>query len=103
MVEQCTGFDTQLQRAVRLAERIEHLGHAHPGVVDVALELTEGLGPFDQRAIGIDDAITRIFPAHILVTDRRAGLIFLEPVAVAVAIIVDPVEAPFCGFEVPLQ
>ena len=103
LVEQCAGFRTQRLRAIRLAERIEHLGHAHPGIVDIALQLTEGLWPFDQRAVGIDNAITRILPAHVLVTNRGAGLVLLESVAVAVAIIVDPGEAPFCRLEMPLQ
>ena len=48
MGEQRSGFRTQLLRAVRFAERIEHLGHAHPGIVDIALKLTESHWPFDQ-------------------------------------------------------
>ena len=50
-------FGAQRLRAVRLAESIEHLGHAHPCTVDIALKLTERLWAFDQRAVGIDDGI----------------------------------------------
>ena len=46
-VEQRTGLRAQRLRAVRLAERIEHLGHTDPGIVDITLQFTERLWPFD--------------------------------------------------------
>src|SRR6266404_3212572 len=51
----------------------------------------------------MDDGIPRILPAHILVADRRARLVLLETVAVAITIFVNPGEAPFCSLEMTLQ
>src|SRR5262249_48111897 len=81
----------------------ENLRHASPGVVNVTLKLAERLGTLYQRAIRIHDRIARILPAHVLVASRRARLVFLESVAVAVAVFVDPGEASFRRPQMPLQ
>src|SRR6516164_6389360 len=88
--KEITRLRAQFPRAVRFAERVENLGHADPGAVDIALELTERLRPFDERTVGIHDGIARILPAHVLVTDRRARLVLLKPIAIAIAVVVDP-------------
>ncbi len=92
LLEQRRGLLAQARGAIGLAQRIEHLGHADPGVVDIALQFAQRLGSAHRRPVGIDHGIAGIFPGHVLIADRRAGLVLLEHVAVAVAVVVDPVE-----------
>src|SRR5262245_50330448 len=85
-------FRPQLRRARRLAERVEDLRHAHPRIEDIALQLAERLRLRDGTAVGIDDRVPGVFPAHVLVALRGARPVLLKPVAVEVAVAVDPVE-----------
>src|SRR6516162_2299784 len=101
--EQSGSLGAQFSRPIGLAERIEDLRHANPSVVNVTLKLAERLGSLYQRAIGIHDRIARILPAHVLVASRRASLIFLESVPVAVAVFVNPGEAAFRRLQMLLQ
>ena len=102
-VKEAARLPAQLLRAPALAERIEHLGHPNPSVVDIALQLAEAFRPFDQRAIWIDHAIRGILPGHVLVADRRSRLVFLKTIAVAVAIVVYPRKASLRGIKMPLE
>ena len=45
--------------------------------------------------VRIHDRVARIFPAHILVTLRGAGFVFLESVAIEIAITINPVQATY--------
>ncbi len=56
-LEQRRGLAAQLAGALVVPTGLEDLGHAQPGVVDVALQLAEGLGPLDQRAVRIDQRL----------------------------------------------
>src|ERR1700757_209093 len=89
-LEQVGSLQSQLRGAIRLAKLIEYFGHAEPCVVDVSLQFAERLRPLYQRPVWINHAISGILPAHVLVTGRRTGLVLLEPVAVAVAVVLDP-------------
>ena len=102
-LEQSGSLGTQRLRAVRLSERLENLSHADPGTVDVALQLAQRLRPLHKRAIGIHDRIARILPGHVLVADWGARLVLLKPIAVAVAVFVDPGEASFRRRHMPFQ
>src|SRR5258706_11948031 len=44
----------------------------------------------NQGAIRIHDRIAGILPGHVLVANRGARLVFLESIAVAVPIFIDP-------------
>ena len=101
--EQCRGLCAQLAGAAGFAEHIEYLGHAQPGVVDVTLQFAQRFRSLHQRAVRIDDAVAGILPSHVLVADRRTGLIFLKSVAIAIAIMVDPGQASLGSLEMPLQ
>ena len=101
--EQSSGLGPQFRGTLGLAENIENLCHTEPSIVDVALKLAERLGPLYQRAIRIHDRIARILPAHVLVASRRACLIFLESVPVAVAVFIDPGETAFRRLQMLLQ
>src|SRR6516162_11305744 len=79
--EQRSSLPSQLLGSVRLAKRIEYFGHTQPGIIDIALQLAQRLRPPYQRPVRINHAVSRILPAHVLVTDRRAGLVFLESIA----------------------
>src|SRR5262249_23830441 len=46
--EKSGGFGTQFSRSLGLTECIEHLRHAYPGVVNIALQLAECLRPLYQ-------------------------------------------------------
>src|SRR6266446_8124560 len=94
-LEQGGGLRTQLLRTLRLAKRVEGFGHAEPSAVNVALKLTERLGSLHERAVGIHDGIAGILPTHVFIAGRRARLILLKSVAIAVAVFVDPGEAAF--------
>src|SRR5215471_13675726 len=102
-LKQRCGLRPQFSRALALAERLKYLGHTDPGIVDITLKLAQRLWPFDQRTIRIHDGVAGILPRHVLITDRRARLIFLEAVAVTVSVFVDPGQATFGGLKMPLQ
>src|SRR6516162_8363061 len=101
--EQRSGLLSQLLGSVRLAKCIEYFGHTQPGVVDVTLQLAESLWSLYQRPVRINHAVSGILPAHVLVTDRRAGLVFLETIAVAVAVVVDPGQTSLGGIKMTFQ
>src|SRR5438094_3318701 len=90
---QSTGLAAQRDRPLGLAERVEHLGHPEPRVEDVALELAQRLRRRHLAAVGVDDRVARIPPAHVLVALRRARPVLLEAVPVEVSRLVDPLEA----------
>ena len=46
--EQSGGFGTQFSGALGLTERIEHLRHAYPGIINISLKLAECLRPLYQ-------------------------------------------------------
>src|SRR5262249_38179369 len=85
--EQCRGLGPQLPSSAGIAQLFEYFRHAQPGVIDIALQLAERFWPPDQGPVGIDHAVSRILPAHVLIADRRAGLILLESVAITVAVL----------------
>ena len=89
--------------ALGAAEFVVDLRHAQPGVIDIALQFAHRLGPFHRRAVGVVHRIAGILPRHVLVADRRARLVFLEAVAVAIAPVVDPRQAALGRVEMPFQ
>ena len=93
----------QVRRAVAFAECVEHLGGADSSAVNIALELAECLRSLHQRAIRIDYAVAGILPSHVLITDRRSRLVFLEAITVAIAIFVNPQQAFLSGANMPLK
>src|SRR3954451_20063397 len=98
-VEPCEkndGLGTQLLCTLRLSERVKHLRHAEPSTVNITLQFAECLRSLNQRAVPIHDSIRGILPSHVFVANRRAGLILLKAIAVAVAVFVDPREATLC-------
>src|SRR5262249_2249572 len=84
----------QLAAVGRIVQDIEHLGHAQPGIVDIALQLAESLRLCDLSTVGIHDGVARVLPSHVLVALRRSSPVFLEPIAVDVSVPVDPLETP---------
>ena len=100
--ERC-GFPSQIRCTAEHAEFIEYFRHAQPGVIDIALQLAERLRSLDKRSVRINHTVSGILPAHILVADRRAGLIFLESIAVAITVIVYPGQASLRGLKMPIQ
>src|SRR4029453_10648663 len=80
VVEQRCCLRSQLLGTAVLAKLSEYFGHAPPGVVDVALQFAESLWPAYQRPVRVDHAVSGVLPAHVLVADRRAGLIFLKSI-----------------------
>src|SRR5439155_23997157 len=85
-----TRLGAQPRRALRLAEDVEDLRHAHPRVEDVALELAQRLRLPDLAAVGVDDRVDRVLPPHVLVALRGARPVLLEAVPVEVTVALDP-------------
>src|SRR5207302_3727 len=80
----------QLARPRRLAQRVVDLRHPHPRVEDVALQLAERLRGADLAAVGVHHGVAGVLPPEVLVPDLAPRLVLLEPVAVGVAVAVDP-------------
>jgi hypothetical protein len=77
-------------RGVLLAECLEYFRRSLPGVVNISLEFAERLWPFNIRTVDIDHGIARVLPALVFIPCLRTGLVFLKPVAISVAVFVDP-------------
>ena len=58
MLKQFRRFRAQFAGAVGLAEGLEYLRHALPGVIDITLQFAQRFRSFHQRAIRIDDAVS---------------------------------------------
>jgi hypothetical protein len=54
------------------------------------LQLAGGDRLLGNRPVVIDDRISGILPAHVVVALGREGLVFLETVRIEVAVAVDP-------------
>ena len=67
-------------------------GDPPPGIEDVALDLGQRDRHRRQRAVGPADRVARVLPALVEQAARCSTLVFDEPVAIAVAPIVDPGE-----------
>src|SRR5579871_1361061 len=93
----------QICASRRIAERVEYLGHTHPGVEDVTLELTEGFGLLDLATVWIHYGIPGILPSHVVIAHRGMSLILLEAIAIQIAILIDPVEAALRNLAVLMQ
>ena len=74
-------------------ERVVDLRHPHPRVEDVALELAERLRRVDLAAVGVHHGVARVLPPEVLVALVAPRPVLLEPVAVEIAVAVDPLEA----------
>ena len=101
--EQRVRLCCQGRRLLWLVHRQEHLGHAAPGRVDVALQLTQRFRANDLAAVRIDHRVAAVLPADVLIALAGPRAIFLEPVAVAVAVPVDPVQAALRHRQMPAQ
>src|SRR3974390_280788 len=88
---------------VGFAKLIEYLGHAPPGVIDIALQFAQCLWPLYKRSVRVDDAVARILPAHVLVARGGLGLILLKSVAIAIAVAVDPGQTLLGCRKMPLE
>jgi hypothetical protein len=86
-------FPAQVGCPPGVSQRVEHLGHAHPGVEHVSLQLAERLRLLDLTAVRIHDRVARVLPADVLVSQGAPGSVLLEAVAVEVPVMVDPLEA----------
>src|SRR5205809_439363 len=78
---------------IRCTTRAARSGRAMPLVEHVTLQLAQRLRLLDLTAVGIHHRVARVFPTHVFVAKRRAGLVFLEAVAVEIAVAIDPLEA----------
>jgi hypothetical protein len=83
------------ERRLRTRMPGRELGHAQPSVVDVTLQFTESFGAAHECTVRVHYGISRILPRHILVARFRPRLIFLESVAVAITVFIDPRQARF--------
>ena len=101
--EKRRGFRSQLRRASAVAQGIVDFSHAQPGIVHVALQLAERLWALHQRAVGIDQGVAGILPALVLKSGGRARGVFLKAVPVAVAVLVDPIQAALRGRQMTLE
>ncbi len=66
--------------------------HRALGGVDVALHLGERDRRVGRAAVGVADRVARVLPALVEQAKPRAAAVLDEPVAVEVAVAVDPVE-----------
>src|SRR6186997_2066231 len=94
--EKSRGLGTQLLCTLRFLERVKHLSHPDPSIVNITLQFAECFRSLNQRAVPIHDSIPGILPSHVFVANRRAGLILLKAIAVAIAVFVYPREATLC-------
>src|ERR1700757_144113 len=94
---------SQLFGTAGLAELIEYLGHASPGVINIALQFAERFWPFYERSVRVDDAVAGVLPTHVLVAHGGPGLILLESVAIAIAVTLDPGQAILGGLKMALE
>src|SRR5262249_55689639 len=79
---QLLGLLAQRTSALTSAKRLEDLGHAPLGIVDIALELAERDRRRSPVAGGIDYSIARVLPALVLQSLRRASQVFLKAIAI---------------------
>ena len=82
----------QFARARGIAPDLVCLRHPQQRVEGIALQLAQSNRQRRDRAVLVPDSVVRILPALVIETDRRAGLVLLEPVTVAVAVLQHPLE-----------
>ncbi len=67
-------------------------GTGLPGGEDIALNLAQRDRTFGRRTVGVADSVVRVFPSLVQQASRRLAMIFHQPVAIEVAVCLDPVE-----------
>jgi hypothetical protein len=82
-------------------EDVADLGHPRLGIEDVALQLARPDRQRRQGPIGLDDRIPRVLPTLVIEPMRRAGLVLLQAIAIAVAVLVDPGDGGLGIDEIP--
>ena len=65
---------------------------ATPGGVGVTLHLHERDRPVGERPVAITDRVGRVLPALVEQAATRTALVFDETIAIAVAVLIQPVE-----------
>src|SRR5205823_2879154 len=78
--------------ALRLAPYLKGLRHPQQGVEGIALQLAQRVGKRRDAAILVPDGVVRVLPTLAIETAWRPRLVFLEAVAVAVAVLEHPLE-----------
>ena len=82
----------QARRVLGPAERAVHVGHPRLREVDVPLHLRERDRGFGEPPVGVDHRVVRVLPPLVADPAGRAAQVLDEPVAVQVAVPVDPGE-----------
>ena len=80
----------QAQLRVGVPERRVDLGDRELGAIDIALCLDERDRALGEAAIGVHDRVVGVLPPLVAQASGRAALVLDEPVAVAIAELVDP-------------
>ena len=75
-----------------IAEIVCHNRDAFFGGVDVRLHLAQRDGPGGQPAVIVENGIVRVFPSLLHQSVLGAPRVFHEAVAIAVAMLVDPLQ-----------
>src|SRR5207302_2242632 len=86
------GSLAQFGRPSGIAPDLIGLRHTEQCVKGVALELAERNRERGDGAVLVLNGIVRVFPALVVEADRRAGLVFLEPVAIAISVLEHPLK-----------
>ena len=86
------GLLFQARRQLALTAPAGQVGHPLLGLVHVALHLGQGDGRLDRAAGPIAHRVPGVLPALVQQAQRRPTLVLDEPVAVQVAVSVDPLE-----------
>ena len=84
-------------RAHRISRPCAARRHRHNPAIRRALSVPSPASRPDRRRCLLSPS------THVLVADRRTGLILLKSVAIAIAVVVDPRQASLGGLEMPLQ
>ena len=79
-------------RSVRLTQQGRQRGARPPRGIDVALHFAERDRPLGKRAVGVKDGVVGILPALMDQAVGRLPVIFDEPVAVGIAVLLDPAQ-----------
>ena len=70
------------------------IGRAFLCGIGIALDFTKRDGGFGKFAVFVENGIVRIFPALLYEPGARMASIFQEAVAIAIAIMIHPIEGP---------
>src|ERR1700677_4906287 len=84
------GLFPQASRLLVEPEMDVDIGHPAPCVEDVALEFAKRLRPSNGRTVDIHHGVASVLPPLVLVAPFGTRLVFLETVAVPIAVFVDP-------------